>query len=464
MYSRCVKLFKTVLSLVVLCTLIALAAAAQDDPAAAAVELFNAGQDAHEKGDLKKAVELYEAALKQIPEFPEAEYQMGTALAVLGRRSDAEAAFRRALELRDGWTLPMTSLGSLLLDSGKFAEAETLLTKAVESDEQNYGAFSALAELRLRTKAAAPVLQELLGKIKILTAKANPTASIWLSRSALELALDDPAAAWASVGRALAIEPKSFAAALQRGEIALAMNDATAAIADGERLLKSEPSSDKARFLFARALAADGRIDEAIEQLGIVKDPTPAMADFRERIRTASSENVAELEKKLESDPTNGPLLGRLCNVLRTANPQRALGYCRLAYETDRNNINYVIGFAAALVQAKQFENAVTLLNQIVAAAPDNYTAHANLAVALFQLKRYAEAKREYNWIVARQPDTAVAYYYLGIIHDQLKEYPDAMANYQTFLKIADPELSKIEIDKVNLRLPILQKQLKNKR
>ncbi|HNU08667.1 MAG TPA: tetratricopeptide repeat protein, partial [Pyrinomonadaceae bacterium] len=118
----------------------------------------------------------------------------------------------------------------------------------------------------------------------------------------------------------------------------------------------------------------------------------------------------------------------------------------------------------AALVQAKQFDNAVSLLVQIVAAAPENYTAHANLAVALFQLKRYPEAKREYYWIVARQPDTAVAYFFLGIIHDQLKEYPDAMANYQAFLKIADPELSKVEIEKVKLRLPILQKQLKNRR
>lgn len=464
MYSRCVKLATTAISLIVLCTLMITAAAAQDDPAAAAVELFNAGQDAHEKGDLKKAVELYESALKQIPEFPEAEYQMGAALAVLGRRSDAEAAFRRAIELREGWSLPMTALGSLLLQRGAFAEAETYLTKALESDEQNFGALSALAELRIRTKAAPPVLQALLEKIKALTAKANPTASIWLSRSSLELALNDPAAARKSVERALEIEPKNFAAALQRGEIALAMNDAKAAIADGERLVKSEPNSDAARFLSARAFAADGRIDEAIEQLGMVRNPTPEMDNFREKVRTASSDNVAELEKKLESDPTNGPLLGRLCNVLRTANPQRALGYCRLAYETDRSNINYVIGFAAALVQAKQFENAVTLLTQIVAAAPENYTAHANLAVALFQLKRYAEAKREYNWIVARQPDTAVAYYFLGIIHDQLKEYPDAMANYQTFLKIADPELSKIEIDKVNLRLPILQKQIKNKR
>jgi tetratricopeptide (TPR) repeat protein len=64
------------------------------------VELFNQGQDAHEKGDLKTALKLYEEALKIAPEFPEAEFQRGNALQALGYNSEAEKAFRRAVELR----------------------------------------------------------------------------------------------------------------------------------------------------------------------------------------------------------------------------------------------------------------------------------------------------------------------------------------------------------------------------
>src|SRR4051812_15485803 len=51
-------------------------AAAQDDP----VALFNQAQDLHEKGDLLGAVELYEKAIRLLPEFPEAEYQRAAAL------------------------------------------------------------------------------------------------------------------------------------------------------------------------------------------------------------------------------------------------------------------------------------------------------------------------------------------------------------------------------------------------
>src|SRR5690349_16682697 len=61
-----------------------------------AVAVFNQGQDAHEKGDLKTAVELYQKALKIIPEFPEAEYQLGIAYLALNQTENSEKAFRRA--------------------------------------------------------------------------------------------------------------------------------------------------------------------------------------------------------------------------------------------------------------------------------------------------------------------------------------------------------------------------------
>jgi len=93
--------------------------------------------------------------------------------------------------------------------------------------------------------------------------------------------------------------------------------------------------------------------------------------------------------------------------------------------------------------------------------APDNSTVHANLATALFQLKRYPDAKIEFRWLTDNQPKQAAPYYFLAIVHDQLSEFPDAAANYQQFLRLADPESSKLEIEKVNLRLPVVQKFIK---
>src|SRR5262245_19978267 len=81
--------------------------AAQDDPfgdsAADPVKLFERGQSAHARGDLEKALDFYEQALKVKPDFPEAEFQRGNALASLGRLKEAEAALRAAILQKKNW-------------------------------------------------------------------------------------------------------------------------------------------------------------------------------------------------------------------------------------------------------------------------------------------------------------------------------------------------------------------------
>jgi Tfp pilus assembly protein PilF len=130
----------------------------KDEEQTEAVLIFNKGQDAHEKGDLQTALKFYDEAIKLAPEFPEVEFQRGNALLTLGKPDEAERAFRRAIELREDWTLPMASLGGLLIRKNNFAEAETVLNKAVELDAQNFPAFVALTELRLKQKATPIVL------------------------------------------------------------------------------------------------------------------------------------------------------------------------------------------------------------------------------------------------------------------------------------------------------------------
>ncbi len=429
-----------------------------------AVAIFNQGQDAHEKGDLKTAIELYQKALKIIPEFPEAEYQLGAAYLSMGQTENAESAFRRAVELREDWSLPMAFLGAILVQKNEFAEAERVLTKAVELDEMNTPAFVALTDLRLKTKAAPEILKQLLAKLQLLTSKASPTASLWSARAALERSLGDKTSAKTSLSRSLSIEPNNKSALAERVELALSENDLAGALEFAKNLNKIAPDNPDSRYLLARVYAENGDTIEALKILDTISKPSADATALRARITANSTESVADLEKQLETDAKNASVLGRLCTLLRRDNPIKALDYCRRAYESEPANLNYVIGFGAALVQAKQYENAIVIFRKILQIAPDNYTAHANLAISLFQLKRYPEAKTEYQWLAEKQPDNAIIYYFLGIIHDQLTEYLDAMANYQQFLKRADAEKNKLEIEKVNLRLPSLQKQIKEKK
>src|SRR5262245_48192344 len=62
------------------------------DDATDPVRLFERGQRAHARGDFETALGFYEQALKVRPEFPEAQFQKGNALASLNRLDEAEAA------------------------------------------------------------------------------------------------------------------------------------------------------------------------------------------------------------------------------------------------------------------------------------------------------------------------------------------------------------------------------------
>lgn len=445
--------------LIVLVLCLGIIVKAQDDENDP-VKLFNQGQDAHEKGDFKKAIEFYEKALEEAPEFPEAEYQKGAALLSLGKDREAETSYRRALELKSDWTLPMADLGELLLKSGRFAEADALLKKVILLDASNFKAHEAQAELYLKTKAPKATLSDHLLKIKSLTADSKATASTWAARGALERAIGDTASAKQSIDRALQIGPKNFSALTQSIEIYLLEKKIPDALINAKKLIALYPNSLSAKILLANVFAQNDSKDEALKILDSLDQKNPEVVALKSALSSQTAENPAQLESQLAGDPRNSAILGKLCILTRTS-PAKAIEYCRRALDAEPSNIKHAVGYGAALVQAKQFDSAIVLFRRILTFEPDNYVARANLAAALFETKRYSEAKPEYAWIAAKNPNPAIAYYFLAICHDNLGEYSQALENYQSFIRTADPKVNQLEIDKVNLRLPILQRQIK---
>ena len=427
-----------------------------------AVKLFNQGQEAHSKGDLQKALKLYGEALKIHSKFPEAEYQRGTIYQYLGKHIFAEKSFRRALELKKDWILPMTNLGVVLVQQNKFLEAETLLTKSIGLNSSNFPAYVALTDLRIKTKSSNEKLQSLLGRIKPLTDKTRTPASIWVSRGLLEKILRDNNSAKSSFKNALQINPKNFIALTKIVEINLLEKDSKLAIINSKKLLQIYPNSDDAKMLLARSYNLKGDSKEALKTLESIEKRSKEVVALENIIKNEGNENVEDLEKMLETDANNASVLGRLCFLTRATNPQKSLNYCQKALEIDKKNLKYAIGVGAALLQLRNYDNAIAVFQGLLKYDPENFTIRANLATALFQVKRFEEAKIEYLWITQKKPDLAVAYYFLAIAYDRLTEFVDAKENYQKFLELADQEKQKIEIERVNLRIPILQKQIRN--
>jgi tetratricopeptide (TPR) repeat protein len=427
----------------------------QGDP----VEIFYQAQDAHSRGELKKALELYDKALKINPEFPEAEYQRATIYLTLGETENAEKSFRRAIEIRRDWTLPIAELGALLVQKSEYPEAEKLLNKAIRLDGMSFPAYVALTELKIKTNASEEEFKILLAKLQYLTTKSKIPAAVWASRGAIERQLKDLTEAKKSIKRALFIDEKNTFAREESIEISILDGDYQGAIKNAENLLQINPLSISAKLLLARALHLDGKSQAAIAILESIEKPSDEVNKIKTSISLSGNDDIKALEELLAKDEKNVSVLGRLCVLSRTTQPEKALEYCRNASQIEPGEINHAIGYGAALVQLKRYPSAVTLFQSLLGSSPENYTIKANLATALFQMKRYEEAIVEYRWIISKQPKLAIAYYFLAISHDELENYLDAMANYQQFLKLADDSFQ-LEIEKVRLRMPTLQKQI----
>lgn len=430
----------------------------QQDP----VVIFNAGQDAHEKGDLPTAIIHYKNAIKLAPDFAEAHYQLASAYQSQGNKADAEKEFRLAVEHKPDWSLALTSLGTMLADNGSYDEALSFLNKAIEIDENNLPAYASIAEIKIAQNASKKELSDLLTKLRIGSSGANPALNVLLAKALLENALDDSAAAKKTLAAASMIAPSSFAVKFRLASAALIDNDLDTARSLADSLAKAGADADSVAVLRAQIAAADGDLDKALEFIGNLKQKNAQAEALKVKIAAARRSDPAELETALQRSPNDATVLNKLCWLYRVSSPELALDRCRRAVEADPKNSSSRIGYGAALVQAQRFEDAAVYLTTLRQSESDNATLHANLGIALFKLNRLPEAKNEYNWLIEHKIGLPAAYFFVAVIHDQLGEYLDSMANYQLFLKDADPEKFKLEIDKVNLRMPILQKQVKN--
>jgi tetratricopeptide (TPR) repeat protein len=460
-------------SLLLLSLALAIQSQAQTDDAfgdsgADPVKLFERGQNAHARGDLQKALEFYEQALKVRPEFPEAEFQKGAVLVSLGRLTEAEAAFRRAIVLKKNWSLPYSALGALLIKQSKETEAENMFRQALTLDAQDAIALRLLADLKLRRGA----VKEALELARKATSSTDAPSSSWVVLAMAERANGDKIAARKILDQILDNDSTNLAALIERADLSTEEKAYDVAIKDLQTADKSKPGDKSILSRLAYVYQQAGRVDEANAaakaaglkvEVGAGAGKTNVIGT-PEEIEAANSNDPSvarpALEKLIEKNPRSAFLLSKLGASYRTDKPDKALELYRRAAELEPDSAEYAVGYAAALVQRRSFAEAARVLNEVVKVHGDNYAARANLATALYQMKQYADAIPQYKWLLSAKPDVVIAYYFIATAHDYLGEYPDALSAYEQFLAKADPKTNQLEVDKVKLRLPTLRRQI----
>lgn len=102
---------------------------------------------------------------------------------------------------------------------------------------------------------------------------------------------------------------------------------------------------------------------------------------------------------------------------------------------------------------AEEYEKAVPLFRELVAALPDNAGLRLNLGLALEKAGRPSAAIPELERVVRVQPESSTAWFLLGLAYQQLKQPAKAIAplrkaalldknNSQALLELADAELA----------------------
>ena len=438
------------------------------DAAADPVKLFERGQSAHARGELEKALEFYDQAIKVRPDFPEAEFQRGNALVSLSRFDEADAAFHRAITLKKNWALPYSALGALLMRRDRDSEAATVFQQALTIDPHDNVALRMLSEIRLR----GGNVKEALELARRATEGQDAPASAWIGLAVAERANKNGPAARKILDKLLADDSNNWTALLERADLLTDNKEYDLAIADLQSATKLRPNDKVAYARLAFVYQQAGRTDEALAaaktaglelQANTNGDKTKVIGT-PEEIEAANSDDVAmsrpAIQKLIEKNPHSAMLIARLAASYRVEDPTHALELFRRAAQMEPTVPDYAVGYAAALVRARRFSEAIGILQQVLKVDPKNYSAHTNLGTALYEAKRFAEAVSEFEWVLTSKPEVVVAHYFIATSHDYLGEYPEALAAYEKFLAAADPKTNQLEIEKVKLRLPTLQRQI----
>jgi tetratricopeptide (TPR) repeat protein len=96
---------------------------------------FDKGSQLLAKGDALGSIAYLERAIAEYPEHYKAYYDLGVAHFRLAQQAEAEQAFQKAIDITKGtFAPPQFGLAAILCQKADFAQAATLLQRALELD------------------------------------------------------------------------------------------------------------------------------------------------------------------------------------------------------------------------------------------------------------------------------------------------------------------------------------------
>ena len=359
-------------------------------------------------GRLRSAQEQLEAILASSPDFVEALRLLAGTRQALGDPAAAEALLRRALELDSGWTPTLTTLGELLLMSGRGSEAEPLLQRAVTGSPPFPRASLLLA--RHYNDSGRPA--EALAVAAPLCLSGHADAELATQHIAALAALGRQEEALTTYRALAAARPDNPAPAHALANALHMTGRYEEAGRVAQQLLTCGHRSAALLGTYGRSLIAQGQLERAEAALRecIVLDPR--LADAHNHLAQVIwmrsgdlAQATAELDRSLQTFANDETLWATKAAILQGGGDARGAYDCLAPWAARAQAPPGLLLRAGLAVLEFDAGKALELAERALRIVPTNAAARTLLAAAQLGVGNAGAALAECETLLARTPD-----------------------------------------------------------
>jgi tetratricopeptide (TPR) repeat protein len=328
-----------------------------------------------------EAVDTADKLVKANPTSAAAYDALGRAQAAMGKYDEADAAFKKAVELDPKLYRAHLHRAQALVEAGKGTEAEVEARAATELDKNQPEGWSVLGQALLlkdpkNWQAAivqaqqgaflspeSPYTQAVVGQIFQAAGNAQQSAEAYK--------------------RALAVDPSNAKARVGLITAQVWRKEWDAATAEAAKLAEEQPNDGESQAIYGQLLIQKGDFASALEPLERAVKFLPGSAKAHALLAQGYERNhqnadaVREWEQAMKLEPGNRDwqlhYYERLANTMRASDPpkpQEAIAAYKKLLELDPKNATAQVGLGWSYYLAKDWQNAIAAFNAGAQAEP----------------------------------------------------------------------------------------------
>ncbi len=381
------------------------------------------------RGDLDSVESTLWSILASEPANEQALIMLGVVRGRQQRYAEAEALFRRVLQLNPRSIVASRNLAGALLAQDKADDAIRQYNQAIHLSPQDFDLKIEVAKLNLGRGDFAGALSTL----ETIKPDRFPPSAVPLKAASL-LGVDRRSDAEGLIPQVKG----SPGAALDLAQVFVTANDSDAALKT-LRLVNPVPkgAAAQAYYLRGRALRQKRQAVAAMTSFrqALAADPKSvetlvAMAEiFAGESKHADS--LTMLEKARALSPDSREVLRHLIvEAMQAGQNDKGLQAAQdLQRKSSELDDRYLV--ASVMIQQKQYLPATHILEDYVTQRPEDAKAYLGLGIAYLNLLRYADARQALEHSLQIKPDIAEAEYQLGLVAGQQGNRQEATQHWQ---------------------------------